>query len=59
MTIRGIGYLGLLALTLFLAFATGIREIFWIVLFLTLLLALAARLPPLYQVIDIPPHRHH
>ena len=42
MTIRGIGYLGLLALTLFLAFATGIREIFWIVLFLTLLLALAA-----------------
>lgn len=42
MTIRGIGYFGLLALTLFLAFATGIREIFWIVLFLTLLLALAA-----------------
>ena len=42
MTIRGIGYLGLLALTLFLAFATGVREIFWVLLFLTLLLILAA-----------------
>lgn len=42
MTLRGIGYLGLLALTLFLAFATGVREIFWVVLFLALLLALAA-----------------
>lgn len=42
MTVRGWGYLGLLALTLFLAFATGVREIFWVLLFLVLLLVLAA-----------------
>ncbi len=42
MTVRGWGYIGLLALTLFLAFATGVREIFWVLLFLVLLLALAA-----------------
>lgn len=42
MTKRGIGYIGLLALTLFLAFASGVREIFWVVLFLSLLLLLAA-----------------
>ncbi|MGI6264901.1 MAG: DUF58 domain-containing protein [Acutalibacteraceae bacterium] len=42
MTKRGIGYFGLLALTLFLAFATGVREILWVVLFLSLLLGLAA-----------------
>ncbi len=42
MTLRGWGYIGLLALTLFVAFATGVREIFWVVLFLAMLLALAA-----------------
>lgn len=42
MTKRGIAYIGLLALTLFVAFASGVREIFWVVLFLSLLLALAA-----------------
>lgn len=42
MTKRGIGYIGLLALTLFVAFASGVREIFWVAIFLTLLLVLAA-----------------
>ncbi len=42
MTKRGIAYIGLLALTLFVAFASGASEIFWVTLFLALLLVLSA-----------------